>query len=70
MCSASLFRLARRTRARAVAVAGFLFACAAVGFAGLDYVWPAAAFFVLTTAAWLAFLRKSPSRVDPVAGDA
>ncbi len=70
MCSASLFRLARRTQARAVAFAGFLFACAAVGFAGLEYVWPAAAFFVLTTAAWLAFLRKSPPRVDPVSGDA
>ncbi len=70
ICSASLFRLARRTRARAVAVAGLLFACAAVAFAGLDYIWPAAAFFVLTTVAWLAFLRKAPPRVDPVAGDA
>jgi arginine:agmatine antiporter len=65
ICSAALFRLGRRTNARFIAIAGFLFACGAVGFAGVSYVWPAAAFFVLTTVAWLAFMRKSVSRVDP-----
>lgn len=70
ICSAALFRLARRSRARVIAVAGFLFACAAVGFAGLTYVAPAAIFFVLTTVAWFAFMRKSVSRVDPAPGGA
>lgn len=70
ICSAALFRLARWSRGRAIAVAGFLFACAAVGFAGLTYIAPAAIFFVLTTITWFAFMRKSVSRVDPAPGGA
>ena len=65
VCSAALFRLGRRSQARVIAVAGFLFAAAAIGFAGLKYVLPAAIFFVLTTAVWFVFMRKSASRVDP-----
>lgn len=70
ICSAALFRMARRSRARIVAVAGFLFAAAAVGAAAPGYILPTAGFFVVTSLAWLAFLRKSGSRVDPAAGDA
>lgn len=70
ICSAALFRMARRSRARIVAVAGFLFATAAVAAAAPGYILPTAGFFVVTSVAWLAFLRKSASRVDPGAGDA
>lgn len=70
ICSAALFRMARRSRARITAVAGFLFATAAVAAAAPGYILPTVGFFVVTSLAWMAFLRKSPSRVDPVAGDA
>lgn len=65
ICSAALFRLARRSRARAVAVVGFLFACAAVGFAAPPYILPTAGFFVVTSLAWRAFMRKRAAPVDP-----
>jgi len=70
ICSAALFRMARRSRARMVAVAGFLFASAAVAAAAPGYILPTVGFFVVTSAAWLAFLRKSGRRVDPAADDA
>ena len=70
ICSAALFRMARRSRARIVAVVGFLFATAAVGAAAPGYILPTAGFFVVTSLAWLAFLGKSRSRVDRAAGDA
>jgi arginine:agmatine antiporter len=70
ICSAALFRLARRSQARVIAVAGFLFACGAVGFAGVRYGLPAAAFFTFTTVVWLVFMRKSGSRVDPGGAEA
>lgn len=70
ICSAALFRMARRSRARITAVAGFLFATAAVAAAAPGYILPTVGFFVVTSLAWWVFLRKSPSRVDPAAGDA
>lgn len=70
ICSAALFRLARRSRARIVAVAGFLFASAAVAAAAPGYILPTVGFFVVTAAAWWAFLRKSGGRVDPAPDDA
>lgn len=70
ICSAALFRMARWSGARITAVVGFLFATAAVAAAAPGYILPTVGFFVVTSLAWLAFLRKSPSRVDPVAGDA
>lgn len=70
ICSAALFRMARWSDARIVAVAGFLFATAAVAAAAPGYILPTVGFFVVTSLAWLAFLRKSPPRVDPMAGDA
>ena len=70
ICSAALFRLARRSRARITAVVGFLFATAAVAAAAPGYILPTVGFFVVTSLAWMVFLRKSRSRVDPVAGDA
>lgn len=65
ICCAALFRLARRSNARIIAVAGLLFSIAAVAAAGPKYGIPAAILFVITTAAWLAFLRKPPAAVDP-----
>ncbi len=70
ICSAALFRMARWSGARITAVAGFLFATAAVAAAAPGYILPTVGFFVVTSLAWLAFLRKSPPRVDPAAGDA
>ncbi|MBX9460446.1 MAG: amino acid permease [Brevundimonas sp.] len=70
ICSAALFRMARWSDARIVAVAGFLFATAAVAAAAPGYILPTVGFFVVTSLAWLAFLRKSPPRVDPVTGEA
>lgn len=70
ICSAALFRMARSSVARIVALTGFLFATAAVAAAAPGYILPTVGFFVVTSLAWLAFLRKSPPRVDPVAGDA
>lgn len=70
ICSAALFRMARWSDARIVAVVGFLFATAAVAAAAPGYILPTVGFFAVTSLAWLAFLRKSPPRVDPVAGDA
>ncbi|GAA0644283.1 amino acid permease [Brevundimonas lenta] len=65
LCSASLFRMARWTRARFIAALGLLFTIAAVVAAAPGYILPTAGFFVVTTVAWVAFLRKSSSRVDP-----
>ncbi|GAA0868952.1 arginine/agmatine antiporter [Brevundimonas basaltis] len=70
ICSAALFQMTRRSKARIVAVVGFLFATAAVAAAAPGYILPTVGFFVVTSLAWLAFLRKSPPRVDPAAGDA
>jgi len=67
LCSASLFRLARWTRARGVAALGLLFTSAAVIAAARDYVLPTAIFFVVTTGVWFAFMRKSAAPVDPEA---
>jgi len=67
LCSASLFRLARWTRARGVAVLGLLFTSAAVVAAAPGYILPTAVFFVVTTGIWFAVMRKPASPVDPVA---
>lgn len=69
LCSASLFRLARWTRARFIAALGLLFATAAVVAAAPGYILPTAIFFAVTTAAWTAFMRgKRANPVDPTAG--
>lgn len=65
LCSASLFRLARWTRARGVAALGLLFTSAAVVAAAPGYILPTAVFFVVTTGAWFAFMRKTAAPVDP-----
>jgi len=66
LCSASLFRLARWTRARFIAALGLVFATAAVAAAAPGYILPTAVFFALTTAAWFAFMRGGPAKpVDP-----
>jgi arginine:agmatine antiporter len=65
LCSASLFRLARWTRARAVAALGLLFTSAAVLAAAPGYILPTAVFFVVTTGVWFAFMRKPAAPVDP-----
>ena len=70
VCSASLFRLARRSRARITAVGGMAFATAAVAFAAPGYIVPSVGFFVLTTAVWFAVMRRSAAPVDPATGDA
>lgn len=67
LCSASLFRLARWTRARGVAALGLLFTSAAVVAAAPGYIVPTAVFFVITTGVWFAFMRKSAAPVDPEA---
>jgi len=67
LCSASLFRLARWTRARGVAVLGLLFTSAAVVAAAPGYILPTAVFFIVTTGIWFAVMRKPASPVDPVA---
>ena len=67
LCSASLFRLARWTRARGVAALGLLFTSGAVVAAAPGYILPTAVFFVLTTGVWFAVMRKSTSSVDPAA---
>ncbi|RZJ00286.1 MAG: amino acid permease [Brevundimonas sp.] len=67
LCSASLFRLARWTRARGVAALGLLFTSAAVVAAAPGYILPTAVFFVVTTGVWFAFMRKSAAPVDPEA---
>jgi arginine:agmatine antiporter len=68
ICSAALFRLARRSQARMIAVAGFLFAAAAVGAAAPGFILPTVGFFALTSAAWLAMKRRSAGSVDPDTG--
>ena len=65
LCSASLFRLARWTRARGVAALGLLFTSAAVVAAAPGYILPTAVFFVVTTGVWFAFMRKPAAPVDP-----
>ncbi|WP_292062370.1 amino acid permease [Brevundimonas sp. UBA7664] len=68
LCSASLFRLARWTRARFVAALGLLFATTAVAAAAPGYILPTGVFFAVTTAAWFAFMRGKPANpVDPEA---
>jgi arginine:agmatine antiporter len=66
LCSAALFRLARWTRARFIAGLGLVFTIAAVVAAAPGYILPTAGFFVVTTLAWVAFMRK-PKAVDPEA---
>lgn len=68
LCSASLFRLARWSRVRLIAVVGLLFSTAAVAAATPGYILPTAGFFVVTSLAWLAFMRKSEAPVDPPRG--
>jgi arginine:agmatine antiporter len=68
LCSASLFRLARWSRVRLIAVVGLLFSTAAVAAAAPGYILPTAGFFVVTSLAWLAFMRKSEAPVDPPRG--
>ena len=70
VCSASLFRLARRSRARITAVGGMAFASAAVAFAAPGYIVPSVGFFVLMAVIWFAVVRRSAAPVDPVTGDA
>lgn len=65
LCSASLFRLARWTRARFVAGLGLLFSGAAVAAAAPGYILPTAGFFVITSLAWFAFMRTPEAPVDP-----
>lgn len=67
LCSASLFRLARWTRARGVAALGLLFTSAAVVAAAPGYILPTAVFFVVTTGVWFGVMRKSAAPVDPEA---
>jgi arginine:agmatine antiporter len=67
LCSASLLRLARWTRAGGVAALGLLFTSAAVVAAAPGYILPTAVFFVITTGVWFAFMRKSAAPVDPKA---
>ena len=67
LCSASLFRLARWTRARGVAALGLLFTSAAVVAAAPGYILPTAVFFVATTGIWFAVMRKPAAPVDPAA---
>lgn len=70
ICSASLFRLARWSRARVIAIVGMIFAVAAVAAAAPGYILPTAGFFAFTSVIWFAFLRKSGRAVDPTAADA
>lgn len=70
VCSASLFRLARRSRARITAIGGMVFAAAAVAFAAPGYIVPSVGFFALMTVVWFAVMRRSAAPVDPVADDA
>ena len=68
LCSASLFRLARWTRARLIAALGLLFAAAAVAAAAPGYILPTVIFFGVTTGVWFAFMRGQPANpVDPAA---
>ena len=64
LCSASLFRLARWTRARFVAALGLVFTTAAVVAAAPGYILPTAIFFGVTTGAWFAF--KPGGATNPV----
>lgn len=67
LCSVSLFRLARWTRARSVAALGLLFTSAAVVAAAPGYILPTAVFFVVTTGAWFASMGKRAASIDPEA---
>lgn len=67
LCSAALFRLARWTRPRFIAGLGLMFTIAAVVAAAPGYILPTAGFFVMTSLAWLAFMRKAGAAVDPEA---
>jgi arginine:agmatine antiporter len=64
LCSASLFRLARWTRARFIAALGLVFTTAAVVAAAPGYILPTAIFFGVTTGAWFAF--KPGGATNPV----
>ena len=65
ICSVSLFRLARRSRARLIAIAGLAFATAAVAFAAPGYILPSVGFFALTTVVWFSVMRAYSAKVDP-----
>jgi arginine:agmatine antiporter len=64
VCSASLFRLARRSQARVLAMVGMAFAVAAVATAASGYVVPTLIVFALTAGAWFTFMRSRPAPVD------
>jgi arginine:agmatine antiporter len=70
VCSASLFRLARRSQARVLALVGLAFAVAAVATAASGYVVPTLIVFALTAAAWFTFMRSRPAPVDPGSAEA
>ena len=70
VCAASLFRLARRSQARVLAVVGLAFAIAAVATAAAGYVVPTLIVFAVTTAAWFTFMRSRPVPVDPGGAEA
>lgn len=65
VCSLSLFRLTKTMGARTIAVAGLVFAIAAVSFAAKGYILPTLGFVALLTAVWFAFMRKGAAPVDP-----
>ncbi|MFJ6023305.1 amino acid permease [Brevundimonas sp. NPDC092305] len=65
VCSLSLFRLTKTAGARTIAVAGLVFAIAAVSFAAKGYILPTLGFVALLTAVWFAFMRKGAAPVDP-----
>jgi arginine:agmatine antiporter len=54
--------MAQRPRTRIVAVAGLLFAAAAIAFAAPGYVLPSVGFFALMLAAWFGVVRRSARR--------
>lgn len=70
VCSASLFRLARRSQARVLALVGLAFAVAAVATAASGYVVPTLIVFALTATAWFTFMRSRPAPVDPGSAEA
>ncbi|WP_298125876.1 amino acid permease [Brevundimonas sp.] len=70
VCSASLFRLARQSQARVLALVGLAFAVAAVATAASGYVVPTLIVFALTATAWFTFMRSRPAPVDPGSAEA
>lgn len=52
LCSATLWRLTRRRRLRALAATGLIFSVVAVAAAAGGYIWPSVGFFMATSLAW------------------